>query len=475
MQETAAKLDALSEMMALSSYGNTRNLLITAIEVNGPLDKEALNLAVQRATRNFPRFVSRIREVRERTRHYLVWDHDPNMIVPLRTLDVTRSGPSKLVADNFIQRIIPALDRDWDLFNEPPAEIHILRLSEDRHIIAPVIHHAVADAGVASEFGRQVLAHYHENVTGQKPDWPCQQRALSSSKKKMAHPRGSNLRNLLAGLREATKHLFEKPTLPLGNGSAPDRQEHHLKQVMSVQETEWILRLCTEKGISLVDISVAGINLAIDEWNRARDVTPGILTTSISVNMKGRFQGFEKANNSAVMVFKSRPEERRDPHAFASGMALKRRKYFDKHMDLKFFQNISRMTSALRIFPFPVRRRIVNVLINRCQFSAAVTLLGTIWPQGNYENPSANTCLTSTGGLEISEVHGIGYKLLSSTPLLLIVYLFRGRLNLMLHTRGTLFTRKGSEEFMGIMIKNLMNYVYDMPAAGLAVGCGDKG
>ena len=87
MQETAAKLDALSEMMALSSYGNTRNLLITAIEVSGPLDKEAFKLAVQRATRNFPRFVSRIKEVRERSKHYLVWDHDPNMTLPLTTLE----------------------------------------------------------------------------------------------------------------------------------------------------------------------------------------------------------------------------------------------------------------------------------------------------------------------------------------------------------------------------------------------------
>ena len=248
MQETAVKLDALSEMMALSSYGNTKNLLITAIEVNGPLDKEALNLAVQRATRNFPQFVSRIREVRERTRHHLVWDHDPNMIVPLRTLDVPRTDRSKLVPDNFVQRITPALDRDWDLFNEPPAEFHILRLSKDRHIIAPVIHHAVADAGVASEFGRQVLAHYHENVTGQKPDWPCQQRALSSSKKKMVHPRGSNFENFLTGFREAMKHFFEKTTLPLGSGSASDRQEHHLKQVMSAQETESDRKTLHRKG-----------------------------------------------------------------------------------------------------------------------------------------------------------------------------------------------------------------------------------
>lgn len=90
MRETAIKLDALSEMMALSSYLNTKNLLITAIEVNGPLDKEALKLAIQRATRSFPQFVSRIREIRERSRHYLVWDHDPHMVLPLRTLARSR-------------------------------------------------------------------------------------------------------------------------------------------------------------------------------------------------------------------------------------------------------------------------------------------------------------------------------------------------------------------------------------------------
>ncbi len=477
MQEFAVKLDALSEMMALSSYGNTKNLLITAIEVNGPLDKEALKLAMQRATRNFPQFVSRIREVRERSNYYLVWDHDPHMTLPLRTLDVPGTDRFKSVLDGFIQRILPALDRDRDLFNEPPAEIHVLRLSVDRHILAPVIHHVVSDAGTASEFGREVLAHYHEKVTGEKPDWPCQQRAMSSSMKKMVNPQSSNfsnLRNFLTGFREAMKHLFEKPALPLGSGSASDRQQHHVKRVISAQDTKSIKKRCAEKRISLVDILVAGINLAIDEWNEARDVVPGILTTSISVNMKGRFRGFEKANNSAIMVFKSRPEERRDLDAFAWGMALKRRKYFNKHMDFEFFQNVSRMTSALRIFPFPVRRRIVNFLMNRHQFSAAVTHLGTIWPQVTYENASTNTCLTSAGGLRISEVHGVGYKLLSSTPLLLIVYSFRGRLNLVLHASGALLTRRESEDFMDVMMKNLMNYARDASASDVAVGWGDN-
>ena len=101
--------------------------------------------------------------------------------------------PFTSVLNGFIQRITPALDRDWDLFNEPPAEIHILRALRIATLFAPVIHHVVSDTGTASEFGREVLAHYHENVTGQKPDWPCQQRAMSSSKKRMVHTRGPNL------------------------------------------------------------------------------------------------------------------------------------------------------------------------------------------------------------------------------------------------------------------------------------------
>ena len=158
------------------------------------------------------------------------------------------------------------------------------------------------------------------------------------------------------------KHFFERPTLPLGSGSTSDRQQHHVKRVISVQETERIGKLCAEKRVSLVDILVAGINLAVDEWNEARNVTPGILTTSISVNMKGRFRGFEKANNSALMVFKSRPEERRDPDAFAWAMALKREKYFNKHMDLKFFSETSPGYFHVTDLPLPSEA-------NDCRFS----------------------------------------------------------------------------------------------------------
>ena len=51
MEEAPARLDALSEMMALSSYGNTKNILVTAVETKGPLDEEAMTLAVRQAAK----------------------------------------------------------------------------------------------------------------------------------------------------------------------------------------------------------------------------------------------------------------------------------------------------------------------------------------------------------------------------------------------------------------------------------------
>jgi len=466
MQEESARLDALSEMMALSSYANTKNLLITAIDVKGPLDQEALTSAVQQAAKHYPQFAGRIREIKAKQRHHLVWHLDPDLRVPVKTKNVpaSSSGQCGPAFQSFLECIRPDLDKQLNLFNEGPAELHVLRFSPDHHIIAPVIHHVAADAGTASEFGRETLAHYHEILTGNTPDWFFQEHAMSSSKKRMVKLKEPKFKDFMVEFREAVTHLFESPGFPAGGGSPKETKQFHAKRVLSVDETERIGKICSEKGVSLVDILVAGTNLAVDEWNTARNVTPGILTTSMSVNMKGRFEGFNKANNSALMFFKSRPDERQDLAAFARAMALTRIKFFRNHMDFKFVQNVSRMVSSFRLFPFPIRRKIVNFLMNRHQFSVAVTLLGVVWPATKNGKLTAESCLTSAGNLEIREIHGVGYKLLSNTPILLIVYAFRNKLNLVLHASGKLFTKEESDVFMDVVMKNLMKYALELPA-----------
>jgi hypothetical protein len=231
--------------------------------------------------------------------------------------------------------------------------------------------------------------------------------------------------------------------------------------VFSSEQTERINKAAFQNGASLVDLLVAAANRAVDEWNQDRNISPGVLTTSISVNMKSRYRGLNGGNSSGLLFFKSRPRDREDTPAFARSIALARIKQFRNQMDFKFVQNVSRMTSALRGFPFRIRRRIVNHLANRHQLSMAITVLGVIWPTVRNGKPTADSCLTHTGDLAIKEVHGLGYKLLSNTRLVLIVYAYRNRLNFILSASASVFRRQEAQAFMDL----LMGYLLEAPVA----------
>lgn len=455
MEEGPTRLNALSEMLVLSTYGNTKNVLVTAAELRGPLDREAVTLAVQRAAQDFPRLTSCIKEVKEHGKYYLVWVYRPDLSIPVTFSDL-HVARSSTPFDAFVELMAPRLNRDWDLFREVPTQFYCLKLSEDLHIAGPAIHHVAADAGVAADFGRDVLLHYHEIVKGHELVHACQPHAISGAKKRLAPVRQSTWRDLAAKAREAVAHAMERPTLPVGTGAHDDRAQHHVKRLLSREETDRVGKVNRRHRVSLVDLLVTCANVAIERWNDVRGIPPGVLTTSMSVNMKGRFEGFDSSNNSALLFFKSLPEHRRDPVAYTRSVTLKRIKSLTNQIDLKFLQNVSGMTEALRRFPFPMRRRIVYFLMNRHQVSVAVTFLGVIWPETNLGKRTLDSCVTRAGDLTAIEVHGVGYKLLSSTQLLLIAYFFQGRLNLVLAASGSLFTRKESDAFIDLIIDTLL-------------------
>ena len=76
--------------------------------------------------------------------------------------------------------------------------------------------------------------------------------------------------------------------------------------------------------MSLVDLLTACSNLAVDQWNEKRNVKQGLVTTSMTVNTRGRFAGYDQPNNSSVIFFRSSPEERADIKKFSRSLALTR-------------------------------------------------------------------------------------------------------------------------------------------------------
>jgi len=451
MHDQPVSLDPGSEMLALSTYGNTRNLIITAMNVEGPFDEDAWALSARTAVARFPQLRSVLREHRSKWRYYLAWEPRPAEDFPVVvSCPVSPADSADLSA--MIEHLSPWLEKPWDLFRRLPTEIHIIRYSENRRVIALVLHHAAADGVVAADFSKAILLEYRRLVTGAEVDASTPTEGLSTGRKRRVVVKKGGVRELIEKARLAIKPMLERSVLPAGSGNRSDTAQYHIKRLLSEEETASIVAAALQNGHSLLDQLVVSANIAVDRWNGQRNVRPGMLTTSVTVNMRGRFQGVDSPNNASLLVFKATPEQRSDPKGLARSMALARIKLFRNQMDRRYHANIAMMNDLIRTWPFSVRRRIVHFIIERFQYSLAVTLLGAIWPKVQNGRPTLESDLTELGDAKIPEVHGLGYKLLSRTRVLFYVYFFRKRMNIILAASACLFTRGEAESFLDLTL-----------------------
>jgi hypothetical protein len=170
------------------------------------------------------------------------------------------------------------------------------------------------------------------------------------------------------------------------------------------------------------------------------------------MNIRGRYVSLDHSNNVSALFFESNSNERKDPKKLVRSLSTDRIMQFRKQMDLRLYENVAGMIACASVLPFKVRRKIVHHITQKHQCSIGITLLGVVWPEMKNGKPTLDSYPTSIGDTHITEVYGTGYKPLTSTPLLLIVYSFLKRLNLVLAASGSLFTRKEAEDFMDLFM-----------------------
>lgn len=455
MRDLPKRVDFLSETVALSTYGNTKNVVITAMEVRGPFDVASGEKAARLTARSFPQLMSTLREVSECGMHYLEWEHRPEEPLQIFFAELPLNRRTGNLLDDVIRVMQPRLDRDWDLFKEVAVEFHVIRLGPDHNIMACVCHHVAADAGTASEFGREFLLHYHEIVTRQSPEWADEKLALSTVKRR---PIRSKPKGWLQAIKESHHgfmQIFERPLRPIGSGTKKDRNQYFAKRVFSEDDSGRIFFSAMRQGVNFVDALTACTNLAIDKWNRERGCEPGLVTTAMTVNTRGRMRDFDTPNNSSVIFFRSTPEQRQDLSEFRRSLARMRMRHFREHRDMTTLRNIRRLNGATRLFPYWIRKLLIHFFLQNHKFSIAVTFLGTVWPKLINGKPSAQSSVTMSADLRVAEVHGVGYKLHSGTELLLIVYAFQNRLNFILEASGSLFTQSETAQFLDLILQFL--------------------
>jgi hypothetical protein len=281
---------------------------------------------------------------------------------------------------------------------------------------------------------------------------------MSTARKRQVRAKQAKWTDLPSEARHVIGNLFQRPVLPAGSGASDDSRQHHVKREFSSEETQRLISTAGQHGVSLIDLLVACSNLAIDKWNQDRGIARGMLNTSMTMNMKGRFKEVNAENNSALLFFRSEPQNRDNAREFIRTLSLQRIKQFRNQMDLKFFRDVARMNASVSFLPFGPRRRIVNFLTQKHQFSIGITLLGVLWPAFNNGKPTTDSCITQVADMTLLDVYGTGYKLLSSTHLLVIVYFFRNRLNLCFAASATHFTREESEAFIDLMMAKLFDW-----------------
>ncbi|MFH0960864.1 MAG: hypothetical protein V1897_19435 [Pseudomonadota bacterium] len=456
MLEITDMLDPTSEMLALSTRGDTKNVLVCLIELSGPLHRETALEAARKAVEKFPQLTRKIREVRSKCFHYLVWDRRETLSVPVFSHEMPMSDASEPMLDQILKVLQDRLDREWNLFEEPPAEFHLIKISPKHHVAGWLMHHVAGDAATGTDVGQQTLFEYHKLRTGETPNWLQEYYSISGSRKRRVTPKKLTVRNLLKDVQQTFENLFLRASLPLGSGLKQDASQHHIKRILTEEETELLYKAGNNHGVSFVDRLVVSANDSIDEWNQKRGSTPGLLTTSMTVNMRGRFLENDSMNSSSLIFFKSFPSDRQDTKTFLRKVTLTRIRHFRNQTDLKLSKNIKMMNDLFRIFPFRIRRRIISHLVNRHQFSIATTVLGVVWPKIQNGRPTVESALTRIGDLDVLEVFGAPHKMLSKTPILLIIYVYRNKLNVVLTSLAGLFTKQESEHFLDLIMKNLM-------------------
>jgi len=453
IDRSSLSIDPLGESLALTTSGNIKNLIVGALELKGHLDLEAFRDVIGEIGDSFPQLKMRVKEVVERGRHYLVWDRGSQLEIPVTIGDASDLSHSASGFDALLTYLESSLEREWNLFAEAASEVHLVKLAPDHHMLALVASHVAADAMTFAEVAKEWMIRYHERVTGRKPTLSYSPLAASSVRKRTIRKRKTVCKDYWTTFRQALMPYRVKCALPKGSNILTDPGEHHVEKSLTPDESEGVVSESLKRKVSLVDYLMASTGVAIDQWNKARNIEPAIITAALTVNMEGRFKDVNGPNKDSALYFRFGPEERKDHEQLARRILLARIGQFRDQMDLKYSKAIAKLNSLFRIFPFEVRQRIFSQILQRHQTSFALTFMGVVWPLANGRKITSDSYLTQAGDLNIADVFAIPYKLVSRTPLYLSAYFFRKRLHVILSAAPWQFTREEAEAFLGLIIQ----------------------
>jgi hypothetical protein len=454
-------VDIITDIMALTTWRNRKNVILVAIEIRGPFDKGAFKWALNEAGSVLPNYRSVLREIHHGWTFYLTREYTSAIDIPVFESTLTSLQSAGSSFDAIISHLSPRLDRQWNLWEAPPLEVHVLDIGEERRVLAFLAHHSGGDLAMALKVITETIEQYHMKITGETLPSAKTPYVLSTAKKKASSAQKSGWRAFWSQLKRDLSYRKRRPQKPLGKGARNDTREWHVERVISAEDTARIFETFRKDGLHMVDHLVACTNLSLDEWNRGRQAEPGFISSVVTVNMRERFGGAEEKNYSSAIFFNSPPEQRKDYLQFVRAVAGARQKQLGRQLDLSLRKSIARGAKFFSLFPLWVRRRAARAFMELQHYSVAVGYLGVVWPAFTEEKTGLDSWLERLGHAKAVTAYGTGYKLAGNAYINLYAFVYPRQLHMVLSCPASLLTKEECEGFADLLQESVLR------AAGL--------
>jgi NRPS condensation-like uncharacterized protein len=329
LDEASYHLDSVSEPCSVH----------LEVRLSGTVIEDRLRQAIKVALTRHPRARARATIARQRRADY-EWEITPAPDVdPLDVVVCPDDDALQGVRADLQSLAVP-------LATSPPLRVRLAR-HRDGDVVMLNVHHAAGDGIAALRLLRSIARAYARRCD-HLPHTPPEEVQIPAMSGRWAQ-----LRALLGELHQTaprSAHL-----VPSGREDSPGYGLHHL--VLDPAQTA-ALTTKTAPGISVNDLLLAGLHLALERWNVEHGGAAGRLGVLMPVNLRPRPSWYEVFGNFTFMVpVVTRPEDRRDPTATVNAIRRRTRRIKDERTPIAAV----RLLDVLQHLPVPAKRSIARL------------------------------------------------------------------------------------------------------------------
>ena len=245
---------------------NTAYNVSAALRLNGPLDRQKLDRAIQKIIQRHEALRTSFHKNAAGKPIQRIHEPDPQSL-PFRDLSQNTGAEQKAR-----EEIAHLANQPFDLAT-PPLRFLLLKLTTDEHLLALAAHHLVCDRWSVMIFIRE-LAHYYASGASALPDLPIHYADWALWQQEQLH--GETLQDQLTYWRGQLTDPLPQLSLPTKSGAThASHRGQHVRLVFDSELADGIRQLANQSQSSLFILLLSAFKVLLYHYDGGPDIVVG--------------------------------------------------------------------------------------------------------------------------------------------------------------------------------------------------------